>query len=225
MKNELTPKEFLAKAMYKKNIWDFCGNFYKTYLQDNSSEEKKLQNFIMLLEWNGESDETVEINELFSNEDYQKTSSNIFPVVKKIIENLVIENLDEKSFYKELLKKISDDVLFANELEKICAFVILFLEPRIPYFKLGQALKMDNEKYIEISNSIHNNISKAFFALQFGYSQKTELASQLYNIVKEQETEEERIVLIANILGYYNSQIKMLYDKLKPDTSNDDNEE
>lgn len=224
MKKELTQKDFLAKVVYKKNIWDFCGNFYRLYLQNNSSEENKLQDFIMLLEWNGESNETVETKELFSKEDYQKTSSGILPVVKKIVDNLVIENLDEKSFYKELLTKISDDVLFASELEKICAIVILVLEPKIPYFKLGQALKMDNEKYKEISNSIHNEISKAFFALQFGYSQKTELASQLYNIVKEQETEEEKIVLIANILGYYNSQIKMLYDKLKPDTDNDNEE-
>lgn len=225
MKNKLTPKDFLAKAIYKQNIWDFCGNFYKLYLQANSTEESKLQDFIMLLEWNGESDETVEIDKLFSKDEYQKTSSSVLPFVKKFVDNLVTENLDEKSFYKQLLIKILDNVLFSSELEKICAIAMLVLEPRIPYFKLGQALKMDNKTYKEISNSIHHEISKAFFTLQCGYSQKTEVASQLYNIVKDQKTEEERIVLIANILGYYNSQIKILYDKLKANVDNDDNEE
>ena len=84
---------------------------------------------------------------------------------------------------------------------------------------------MENYKYKEISDSISNEIAKAYFALQYGYTQKTELASQLYNIVKEQKSDEERIVLIANILGYYNSQIKMIYDRLKKEDTIDDNEE
>ena len=215
MKKELTQIEFLSKAKYKQNIWNFCANYFELYLKDDYAPGERLKNFALLLEWHGKSDETFEIDEILKKEDCQKTTNTILEFVNKIIDNLVTENLEEEDFYKRLLEKILDDVLFSTQLEKVCSIVIMILNPKIPYFKLGQATKMENDKYKEISDSISNEIAKAYFALQYGYTQKTELASQLYNIVKEQKSEEERIVLIANILGYYNSQIKMIYDRLK----------
>lgn len=225
MKNELTQIEFLSKAKYKQNIWNFCGNYFNLYLKDNHNLDEQLKNFALLLKWHGRSDETVEIDELFNKEDCQNTANSILEVVNKIIDNLVTENLEEEDFYKKLLEKILDDVLFPAQLEKVCGIGIMILNPKIPYFKLGQATKMENDKYKEISDLIANEIAKAYFALQYGYTQKTELASQLYNIVKEQKSDEERIVLIANILGYYNSQIKMIYDRLKKEDTIDDSEE
>ena len=38
MKNVLTKIEFLSKAKYKQNIWDFCGNYFNLYLKDNPSK-------------------------------------------------------------------------------------------------------------------------------------------------------------------------------------------
>lgn len=215
MKNILKPSDYLEKAKHKNCIWDFCGNFYRLFLSNNITKDSKLQNFILLLQWSGKSDESLTIDSLFQKDVYQKTTTDILPVVKKIVDNLVSENLDEDKFYEELFTKICDDILFTEEIEIICAITVLILNPKIPYFKLGKAVKMDNDKYQEMSSNLHSEISKAYFALQYGYSQKTELASQLYNIVKAQKKDEERIVLIANILGFYNSQMKLLYDTLK----------
>lgn len=227
MENELTAKGYLKSAIFQKNIGNFCANYYNLFIKSNQNSETSLENFILLLEWNGNSNETFKIPEMFSNEEYQNTiKNNIESMVQKIVDNLVAENLEEKCFYGKIYKKISDDELFATELEKICAIIVLVLEPRIPYFKLGQALQMENDKFKEISDSIYKAVSKAYFALQYGYTQKTELASQLYNIVKELKNEEERIVLVANILGYFNSQLNMLYNRLKANDTvaeNDDN--
>ena len=216
MKNILKPIDYLEKANYKTSIWDFCGNFYRSFLSNNNVDSgSKLQNFKLLLHWSGESDESLVIDSLFPKDVYQKTTSEILSVVKKIVDNLISENLDEDIFYNELFTKICDDILFAEEIEKICAITVLVLNPKIPYFKLGKAMKMDNDKYQEISSSLRGEIQKAYFALQYGYTQKTELSSQLYSIVKTQKKDEDRIVLIANILGFYDSQIKVLYDRLK----------
>ena len=214
MKEILKPSDYLQKAIYKNNIWDFCGNYYRLYLSGDINYESKSHNFVSLLKWDGKTNESVAVDNLFERENYQATTTDILPVVKKIVDNLASENLNEDKFYKELFKKVCDEILFAKEIEKVCAIALLILNPKIPYFKLGKALTMDNAKYQEISSSLHDEISKAYFALQFGYTQKTELASQLYNIVKAQKNDEERIVLIANILGFYNSQIKVLYDKI-----------
>lgn len=214
---QLTQKDFLKKATYQNNIWDFCANYYKLYIQNCS--ESSFENFMFLVEWNHNSDETIEIDPCFSDDEYQNTSKALFPIVKKIIENLIIENLDEHSFYSKLYQKILDDVLFATELERICALVILVLEPKLPYFKLNAALSMNDDKFQQISASIQKDISKAYFVLQYGYSQKTELASQLYSIMKVQKTEEEKIVLLSNILGYYDWQLKLLYDNISTNDS------
>lgn len=222
MKNILKLSDYLERANYKNCIWDFCGNFYRLFLSNNITKDIKLQNFILLLQWNGKSDESLTIDNIFPKDAYQKTTADILPVVKKIVDNLVSENLDEDKFYKELFTKICDDILFTEEIEIICAITALILNPKIPYFKLGKAVKMDNDKYQEISSNLHKEISKAYFVLQYGYAQKTELASQLYNIVKAQKEDEERIVLIANILGFYNSQMKILYDKLKEHLQNNE---
>lgn len=215
MKNTVKPNDYLGKANYKNSLWDFCGNFYRLFLSNNIAEDSRLENFILLLQWSGKSDESLAIDSLFQKNAYQKATDDIRAVVKKIVDNLVSENLDEEKFYEKLFIKICDDILFAEEIEIISAITLLILNPKIPYFKLGNAVKMDNDKYQEMSSNLHREISKAYFALQYGYAQKTELASQLYNIVKAQKKDEERIVLIANILGYYNSQMKLLYDKLK----------
>lgn len=225
MKNSLKPSDYLKRANYKNCIWDFCGNFYKLFLSGNIAENSKLQNFILLLQWSGKSDESLIVDNLFQRDVYQKTTTDILPVVKKIVDNLVSENLDEDQFYEELFTKICDDILFAEEVEIICAITAVILNPKIPYFKLGKAVQMDNDKYQEISLNLHAEISKAYFVLQYGYAQKTELASQLYNIVKAQKKDEERIVLIANILGFYNSQMKLLYDNLKAYIQNNEDVE
>lgn len=225
MKTKLGPRDYLSKAKYNGSIEDYCGNFYRLFLRDESNKKKRLESFVMLLEWSGESDESVEIDELFNEDDYRKTCSSVSPVIKKIVDNLADECLDETAFYTAILEKISDDVLFSNELEKICAIVMLLFNPKIPYFKLEQTLKMDNEKFQEISKSIQRDITKAFFVIQFGYSQKTEIASQLYSIVNKHNDETERIVLIANIIGYYTFQIKMLKNKLNEKNNIEESDE
>jgi hypothetical protein len=225
VRKKITQKEYLKTAACKNSIWDFVGNYYRMYLAKGDKTEEKLNNFILLLKWDGTSNESVDVETLFQGDQYRQASEEVFPVVEKIIGNLVTENFDETVFYEKLFTKTFDDILFAGELEKICALTILVLDPKIPYYKLGPAMQMENDEFGEISQSIQEEISKAIFALQFGYSQKTELASQLYNIVKEQKDEKKRIVLIANILGFYSSQMEFLYEKANANTNSEMDEE
>ena len=225
MGKRITQKEYLKKAVCKNNIWDFVGNYFKLYLEKENPAEKKLQDFILLLKWDGASNESFDVDTLFQLDQYHQTSEELLTVVQKIVNNLVNENLDEAVFYEKLFAKTFDDVLFAGELEKICALTILILDPKIPYYKLGPSMQMENEEFGRISESIQEEISKAIFALQFGFSQKTELASQLYNIVKEQKDEKKRIVLIANILGFYSSQMEFLFEKASSIIDGDADEE
>ena len=64
------------------------------YLEKEDKVEKKLQDFILLLKWDGTSNESVDVETLFQVDQYRQTSEEVFPVVEKIIGNLVTENLD-----------------------------------------------------------------------------------------------------------------------------------
>lgn len=210
-------EEYLKKANFKKSIGNFCYNYYELYIE-GKSEKIAIENFISLLEWNRDSDESLEITEKLSEEIYQEMVSNLYPIVQKIVDNLIKENLKETEFYTALYKKITDDILFSKREETISAIIILMLERRIPYFYLDEATRMEDEVYKAISDSIYKQIYKAYFILEYGYEQRTEVASQLYRLVKEQETDEDRLVLISSVLGYFNAKIKFLHDKLHKDS-------
>ncbi len=214
---QINVEEFLKTAEYKKSIGDFCFTYYEMYIEDEN-EDVAIENFVKLLEWKQNSDESLKVEKCLSEENYQEMVSNLYPIVRKIVDTLIRENLDEKDFYTKLYQKITDDILFSKKEEQIGAIIILLLDRRIPYFCLGEAIRMDDDDYKVIYDSINKEIDKAYFILEYGYEQRTEVASQLYRLVKEQKNDEEKLVLISSVLGYFNAKIKFLYDELHKDS-------
>lgn len=214
MLEQITADQFLHSVI-TKNIGDFCANYFKLYIKDYFGTDKGFENFVCFLKWNRISDETIEIPSLFEKEEYSRALKEIHPGIKKLIANMVAEQMEESDFYNKLWEQVSDDLQYAKEIDKICVLIALSVDQRIPYFKLGQALKMDNGQYQKVANTIEQQISKAFFALRCGYEQNTEVASQLYSILQEIEDEEKRIVFLATIVGFFNAKYKMLYKKLQ----------
>ena len=85
-------EEYLKKANFKKSIGNFCYNYYELYIE-GKSEKEAIENFIRLLEWKRDSDESLEITEKLSEEIYQEMVSSLYPIVQKIVDNLIKENL------------------------------------------------------------------------------------------------------------------------------------
>ena len=210
----ITLDKFLHSAS-TQDIGAFCANYFKLYIKDYLGTDAGYDNFVSLLRWNKVSDETIELPTVFEKEEYSNALKDIHPGIKKLIDNMVTEQVEEKDFYLKLWEQISDKFQYAKEIDKVCVLIVLITDPRTPYFKLGKAMKMDNEQYQKIGNTIEQQISKAFFALRCGYEQNTEVASQLYSILQEIEDEEQRIVFLANIIGFFNAKYKVLYKKLQ----------
>lgn len=217
MEKEISKTDFLKEVAFEKSLGNFCAYYYNLYIKNLLGTNDGFENFVLILKWDHNSNETIAAVEFFSEDEYKKTTSSIQPIIKKIIDNMINESVTEDEFYSRLWEFISGDSLFPSELEKICSIVALVLEPRIPYYELGQALQMDNDKYQEVSDSIDTEISRALFVLRCGYSQNTQVASQLYKIMKEIDDEEKRIVLLANVIGYFNAKFIRLYKKFSPD--------
>ena len=205
-----TVEDFLRTTNYKDDPINFCANYYLSFIKGVEKECDAKNNFICLLKWDGFTDEQFKSDMIYSKDDYQTVLIEVYGIVKKIIDNIVCEDIEENIFYDKVWEKFSDYILFPKEIDKVCVLCSLMLEPRIPYYRLGQALKMENDLYKDITLSIKEEISKSFYILQYGYTQKTEIASQLYKVVKCLSDENKRIVLIAHILDFYNSQINSI---------------
>ena len=226
MKEKITTVEFLKHSVYKKSITNFCSNFFISFIKDYLGTQEGYNNLVSLLKWDHDSDESQDLPVVFSEKENEDVIKTVSLIIKKIIENLVKENVAEEEFYSKIWSLISDDSLLATETEKMCAVILLFLDSRIPYFQMGQALQMDNKKYQKISKSINSEVSKALFVLNRGYSQYTEVASQLYKIINEIDSDEKRIVLLAKIIGSINLKYTMLFQKLqKMDFSDQESED
>ena len=206
---KMTVKDFLSSANYENNLGDFCAEYYYSYIKNFLKTEDGLNNFISLLKWTIQSDETLEVGHYFEDEDYDAKIKIYSPFLEQLID------ICEKDFYSKLWKVMLDDSFFAEDIDKICVLMILISDPRIPYFELGPAVQMDNSKYREISNAISDEIAKSLFIVSCGYSQNTEVASQLYEVLERISDKERKIVLLANIIGFFNSQLNVLYEYVK----------
>ena len=211
----MTVEELLGSANYENNLGDFCAEYYYSYIKNFLKTEEGLNNFISLLNWTVQSDETVEVGHYFEDEDYDEKIKIYSPILEPLIDKMVRENICEEDFYSRLWKVMLDESFFAEDIDKICVLMILISDPRIPYFELGPAMQMDNSKYREISNTISDEIAKSLFVVSRGYSQNTEVASQLYEVLERISDKERKIVLLANIIGFFNSKLNVLYEYVK----------
>lgn len=140
-----------------------------------------------------------------------------------LVDNLIKQNVGEDEFYNLLWEQMQNEVLFPSE-DSIVAFMIqLLFDPQLPYYHLPPVEMMDDDDYMESIQRIKVDYQKALFAINYGYAQKTQMAEQILNIATEIESSQDRIVFVANILGYYKNQIDNLeneIDQLKNQINN-----
>ena len=196
-------------------IGDICAEIYFLFLKEN---EQAKQNFQLLLEnWDEiDSDNSTTVKmAYFPENDYQSCLNGIRPVIGHILSNLVEKNSTSETFHSDLWDTINNVNLFGSDLEKICALLFVVMSPQIPYFQMHDALRMDDDEYRNISQLVERQYKKAVFALNRGYEQRTEVASQIMACLNEINDEKQQIVYMANIIGYFRFVIHQLEEKIK----------
>ena len=138
----------------------------------------------------------------FTASELQKLAMNCGQMVSGILDNLVGRQPDAETFYAELWRRgIESDTNFADEKEKIYALFCFWSDGRTPYFQLEKGLYMSEEDYAETIKARENEIRKAGFILSRRFSQKTERSSLLMRVLDSCVTEEEKAVVLAQILS------------------------
>lgn len=216
MPNNILLNEYI-KTSYGKTE-DMCAYFYLNYIKDQDDDTAQ-DNLITYLSHNEKSEETFWVKEIYSKSEYEQAFKEIFGFFNSIINNLVRLNLEENEFYNKLLTKINDDTIFESDCKKSVAIMILMASLKIPYFKLDQGRKIDEDEYDRIINENLSIIQKSLFIVNAELEQNTETASLLLKLIDEQNDENVKSVILANILSFFDYRFQMLYDTFNNETS------
>lgn len=122
-------------------------------------------------------------------------------LVEGILDKLMSDRMDEDDFYCAVWNEIQESRYFVQEKEKVYAMYEIWTDGRIPYYKMAEGIQMENEKFGEIIRKNIEQIKKIIFVLNSKFAQKTERSSLLIEILDSLETEEDKAVILAQILA------------------------
>lgn len=156
-------------------------------------------------------DELFDVNE---KEIDLSTQKRIRGMESQIVKELIFQDVTEETFYTETWKRISDKLLVSDNYQKSFFLFHMWTDPRIPYYRLGLGVTMDNETYKKCVQEINLSYKQMLFAMNVGYPQKTQKASILMKIAEEIPNQEQRIVFWALTLGKLERQITDLRKRI-----------
>ncbi|MDE7199810.1 MAG: hypothetical protein K2O15_13145 [Lachnospiraceae bacterium] len=148
------------------------------------------------------STEEQEIPPRYTAAEIQKIKYKCATCVNGILDGALRRNCSEDDFYNLLWHSIADhNPLLSEEDDIIFAIYMIWQDGRIPYFHLEEGIRMTNERFMEITRKNMLLIKKANFIVRSSLEQRTEVSALLLNILSECETQEDKTVVLAQILA------------------------
>jgi hypothetical protein len=120
-------------------------------------------------------------------------------VVDSMFDMILQDRPSAVCFYSALNSMIVHNSVFTDEKSRAFAMYWILIDKRIPYFELGQGLKLANEEWQAISRKLTLEKQKARFILASDFSQKSEEADLLLKELDSKE-DQERVYLLGFIL-------------------------
>ena len=178
-------------------VYDLC---YKI-INESDDLEKDFQYLCEnLLELPQEKEVTIKT--YISEEEYEFIrkiyDGRIEGILSEIINKVNYGILKQDQFYSELYQKLTQN--FTNKKELAVAFERVVADTRIPFIYLGKPLSMKQKDYAEGIKRNEENIKKIIYILKTNYSQKTEEASMVLNLLESIEDYTDRVIVMAQII-------------------------
>lgn len=121
------------------------------------------------------------------------------------IQNLLLKNLEEDEFYECLRSFIYNNPVLATADEQRLAFLIAAMNDQLPY-KHIEVISMDNEEYASRKETLNESILNIFQLANRPFSQKTENASALLDVIENYPDKVDRTILLAAIIDAFQLQ-------------------
>lgn len=160
------------------------------------------------LQWFFENSEKIESSNSKTASSYisettsKKLHKQYSELVDALFEQILSKNLPVEIFYQKIWEIITTAPSFDDDDARIFALYYIWIDARVPYFKLEDGLFMSNKEFQECSELLHTTIQKARFILRTNlFEQRTSRASVLLSLIEGLKTEQEKAVLMAHILS------------------------
>lgn len=161
-----------------------------------------------------DSSDEKEVEAFFTAQQIQKYDKEYCELIEALLNKLVIQRCEKEEFYNELWKKIiKSNIICDGENEKIYAIAKIWADARIPYFHIGEGIRMSDEEFSEIIDKNKELLQEVTFILNCKYEQRTETSSVLLDVLERCDGIREKSVVMAKILDLVEK--KVFYSILK----------
>lgn len=176
-------------------IYDFI------YAQE---EENRFQYFSIFMD---EIDiQDIEFDEASSEEIDQpentENQSEIIQLKNTILSNNIYSGKEKNEFYQELWNKMNDASLIRDDEMRKLFLKYLWIDRRIPYYKLGEGCLMEDDEFAYRVEQIRDLLKQALFITGIKWSQKTERASHLIKLADQINDDRTRAVFWGIAIGF-----------------------
>lgn len=183
------------------NIWTTCEGVWDFILTlDGDTGEKYFSVFLEQIDVQDMID-IENLQNFLSCDEFLTISPDISNLANRILENLIPQRVSQEAFYETLWEKIGDTSLLPNRSDQIAFLACLKIDPRIPYYQIGEGCTMGNEEYGKIVKKIKPDLNRAGFILFAPIRQKTQRASLLMELADGLQDEREKIVFWADVIA------------------------
>lgn len=182
---------------YNGELYNFC---YKI-IEESEDLEKDFEYICKNLLRTPE-EKTIPINVYINKEErdliWKIYEGKIEGILSEIVNKANYGLLKPECFYSELLDSLQKN--FTEKKELAVAFERILRDSRIPFEYLGKSLMMEQNIYKEKVKKNKKSIDKILYALRIEYSQKTEQASVLLNIIDGIEEYDDKVVVFSQLI-------------------------
>lgn len=124
----------------------------------------------------------------------------------KKVTSLVQQHTDKEDFYDVLWTMFTDDNFLSTVEDKKAFLLTLWLDSRIPYFKVGEGIEMDEDEYSQRRIKLAEVLSKATFITSLKMKQKTKKASLLAEEADLLQDERDKAVYWSIVMSAIEAQ-------------------
>lgn len=186
-------------------VYAICETYYQRYLKDSPDSQENFRIFCEEINYI-QSDKRLKLDVNGVVAEYERLYNEQKETVELIVNNLESKNESENEFYIQLWEQWRNETLFPTDEKRIAMLIQLVGMDEIPYYQLSKVKEMSDKEYENRTNNIILQLKRAIYVINSKYTQKTQVATQLIEIESQITDEVDKVVFLAQIMGYYEKQ-------------------
>lgn len=176
-----------AWALIRSRAADRGGAWLRCFLEEITPEDLDIDN----------------VGEFFNLPEAELPGDSTRDLENRVVDGLIRKNVSEDEFYEALYQRLSDSTLMPDAEEQARFLMALWMDLRIPYYRLDEGCVMEDEKFVAMQKEIEPQLKKAKHIVFRRDLQRTQQASLLVELSRSIENQEQLAVFWAIALVTY----------------------